>query len=109
MALAILQEEMGVQMVSTVEVTLEEVVDRVRRALSDPQWDLRTIESIVRDTELPSEQVEHVLAENQDVFRQSYLTHEGKPLYTLREKPESLRERYAELRDFIASPVTYRR
>ena len=94
---------------TTTEVNTTEVVDRVRQALSDPQWDFRTIDGIVRDTKLSREQVGHVLAEHQDLFRRSHLTREGEPLYALREKPESLRERYAELRDFIASPVMYRR
>jgi len=86
-----------------------EVVDRVRGALSNQKWDFRTIDGIARDTGLSREQVEGVLADHQDLFRQSHLTRNGEPLYTLREKRESLRERYAELRDFIASPVTYRR
>jgi len=94
---------------STPEASTMEVVDRVRSALSNPQWDFRTIGGIARDTKLSREQVERVLADHQDLFRQSHLTRNGAPLYTLREKPESLRERYAELRDFIASPVMYRR
>jgi hypothetical protein len=94
---------------SAIEASTAEVVDRVRRALSDPQWDFRTISGIVRDTHLSRQQVERVLADHQELFRESHLTRNGAPLYTLREKPESLRERYAELRDFIASPVTYRR
>jgi hypothetical protein len=95
--------------VSATEESAMEVVDRVRSALSNPKWDFRTIGGIVRDTGLSREQVERVLADHQDLFRQSHLTRNGAPLYTLREKRESLRERYAELRDFIASPVTYRR
>ena len=82
---------------------------RVLRALSNPKWDFRTIGGIARDTKLSREQVEQVLADHQDLFRQSRLTHNGEPLYTLLDKPETLRERYAGLRDFIASPVTYRR
>ena|SRR5438270_1706759 len=95
--------------VSTTDSSTMELVDRVLRALSNPQWDFRTIGGIARDSKLSREQVERVLADHQDLFRQSHLTRNGAPLYTLREKPESLRERYAELRDFIASPVTYRR
>ncbi len=45
-----------------------EVVDRVRSALSNPQWDFRTIGGIARDTELSREQVERVLADHQDLF-----------------------------------------
>jgi len=95
--------------VSTTEASTTDVVDRVLHALSNPQWDFRTVGGIARDTELSHEQVERVLADHQDLFRQSHLTRNGAPLYALREKPESLRERYAELRDFIASPVMYRR
>jgi hypothetical protein len=95
--------------VSAAKESTTDVVDRVRHALSNPQWDFRTIGGIARETELSHEQAERVLADHQDLFRQSHLTHNGAPLFTLREKPESLRERYAELRDFIASPVTYRR
>jgi hypothetical protein len=90
-------------------VSTIEIVDRVCRALSNPKWDFRTINGIAREAQLSREQVERVLADHQDLFRQSHLTRDDEPLYTLREKPESLRERYAELRDFIASPVTYRR
>jgi hypothetical protein len=95
--------------VSTTEANTTDAVIRVREALSNPKWDFRTVGGIVRDTELSREQVEHVLADRQDLFRQSHLTRNGEPLYTLREKPESFRERAAGLRDFIASPVTYRR
>ena len=93
---------------STTEANTTDDVSRIREALSNPKWDFRTVGGIARDTELSREQVERVLADHQDLFRQSHLTRNGAPLYTLREKPESLRERYAELRDFIASPVTYR-
>ena len=100
---------MGVRMVSTAEVTSDEVVDQVRQALSNPRWDFRTIDGIARETKLPQEEVERALAEHQELFRRSYLTRDGQPLYTLREKPENIRERLAELRDFLASPVMYRR
>jgi hypothetical protein len=102
-------QELADRLDSTAEANTTEIVDRVLRALSNPKWDFRTIGGIARDTELSREQVVHVLADHQDLFRQSHLTRNGEPLYTLREKPESLRERYAGLRDFIASPVTYRR
>jgi hypothetical protein len=95
--------------VSTTEANTRDDAFRVLQAVSNPKWDFRTIGGIARDTELSREQVEHVLADRQDLFRQSHLTHNGEPLYTVREKPETLRERYAGLRDFIASPVTYRR
>jgi hypothetical protein len=39
----------------------------------------------------------------------SRITHNGESLYTVRDNPETLRERLAALRDFIASPVTYRK
>ena len=94
---------------STTEANTTDDVSRVREALSNPKWDFRTVGGIARDTELSREQVERVLADHQDLFRQSRLTRNGESLYTLREKPESLRERAAGLRDFIASPVTHRR
>ena len=94
---------------SATEADTTDDVLRILEALSNPKWDFRTVGGIARDTELSREQVEHVLADRQDLFRQSHLTRNGVPLYTLRSKPESFRERYAGLRDFIASPVTYRR
>ena len=93
---------------SATEANTTDDVFRVLVALSNRKWDFRTIGGIARDTKLSREQVEHVLADHQDLFRQSNLTHNGESLYTLRDKPETLRERLAELRDFIASPVTYR-
>lgn len=94
--------------VSATEASTTDDVFRVLSALSNPKWDFRTIGGIARDTKLSREQVEHVLADHPDLFRQSRLTHNGESLYTMRDKPETLRERVAELRDFIASPVTYR-
>src|SRR5258706_11069458 len=94
---------------SATEASTTDDALRVIRALSNPKWDFRTVGGIARDTKLSREQVERVLADHQDLFRQSHLTRDGERLYTLREKPESLREHAAGLRDFIASPVTYRR
>ncbi len=93
---------------SATEASTTDDALRVIRALSNPKWDFRTIGGIARDTKLSREQVEHVLADHRDLFRQSNLTHNAESLYTVRDKPETLRERLAELRDFIASPVTYR-
>lgn len=115
-ALAVCYDRGGVtvSMAQTKGSVQEDVVDntiirKVCEALSDARWDFRTIEGIARESELPVDQVQHVLDERKDVFRRSYLTHDGAPLYALRDKRETLRERLAEVRNFLAAPLTYHR
>lgn len=91
-------------------VTIEEMVGRIQAALASEHWDFRTVGGIARDTGLPPTEVERVLEDHPNMFRRSYLRDDqGHAVYTLRGKPATVRERIAELRDFIASPVTYRR
>lgn len=99
---------MTVIMVATNE-TMEERIHRLESALNDPRWDFRTVESIARDTALSAEEVKHLLHEHGDRFRRSYLTQGGEPLYALHDKRQTWRERFAELRDFLASPLSYNR
>jgi hypothetical protein len=58
--------------VSATEASTTDDALRVLRALSNPKWDFRTIGGIARETKLSHEQVEHVLADHQDLVRQSH-------------------------------------
>jgi len=99
---------MNPEMAPAQELTIDETVKKIHSALADQRWDFRTVEGIARDTGLPESEVQKHLEANPSLFRQSYLNDDqGRKLYTLREKPDTVRERVAEIRGFLAAPLTY--
>jgi hypothetical protein len=76
---------------------------KVETALRDPEWDFRTIESMASDTGLSIEQVESALNRHATEVRKAFITdRQGRILYTLADKPVTMREFWANTRAFIA-------
>ena len=68
----------------------------VRSALSNPQWDFRTVSGIARDTGLPPERVHHLLEAHRTEIRQT-ISRDRRPVYTLKSRPMKMREVVADL------------
>ena len=72
-------------------------------ALSNPQWDFRTIQGISKETVLSESKISNIMEKYPDLIRQSLASNRHKQdLFTLRENPIKLRERLAEIRMFLA-------
>ena len=85
----------------------QEARDKVLAALADPRWDFRSIPAIARATGLSEPQVEEVLERNPDLIRRSLISGaHGRPLYTLRSRKKSWRERLDNLRAFLTKSVS---
>lgn len=79
----------------------------VFQALSDPQWEFRTVDGISKDTELSQAKVQEALKSYPNLVREStVLDRYGRKIFTLRSQPISFRERLATLRMLIAKTVT---
>ena len=77
----------------------QEARDKVLAALADPRWDLRSIPGIARATGLSKQEVEEVIESNSDLIRRALLLDaQHRPLYTLRSRKPSWRERLDNLR-----------
>ncbi len=88
--------------------TLTATDQAVLQALADPHWDFRTVEGISRDTGLAPATVEDVLQRQSHRVRQALvLGPHGRPIYTLRSKPVSLRERLSALVAVLAKSNHY--
>jgi hypothetical protein len=78
-------------------------VESVFDAVADERWDFRTVDGIARETTLDPELIRHILDTRTDLFRRSFVNTEGgKTLYTLANRPEKLRERLAEIQQYLA-------
>ena len=75
----------------------------IEDSLKNPKWDFRTVPGIAKETGLSEHRVADLLKAYSDRIRRSYVPDEhGRVLYTLREKPVSLREMMANTVAFIA-------
>ena len=80
---------------------------QVFKALSDPQWDFRTIDGLARSTGLAEDRIEQILREYRPLVRQSAVLDRGRDLYTLASRRPKFRELLSTARAFIAkSPST---
>jgi hypothetical protein len=81
------------------------VLEEVLEALENPQWDLRTVAGISRDTGLSDDQVIDALdrAQRLDIVRVSNVPGPGgSALYALTERPATKREWLAETQAIIS-------
>ena len=72
---------------------------KVRAALDDREWDFRTADSIAGETGLAPEAVVRLLREHRSELRQ-LLLRDGRVGYTLKSRPKTLREIFAEMQMF---------
>ena len=78
----------------------------VFEALSDPEWDFRTVPGISTETGLTENEVESVISKYPQLVRKSLVPdRKGRGLYQLRSRGISARERLAEARMFIVKSV----
>lgn len=74
----------------------------VFEALSDPQWDFRTIRGISTATGLTSHDVESILHKYPDLIRRSLVRdEEGNELFTLASRPPGPQEIVSQFRSFV--------
>jgi dihydroorotate dehydrogenase len=76
-----------------------DVLDAVHAALADERWDFRTAGGIARELDLDVNQVETMLEKHPEIARKSVMRdREGRTIYTLRDRPPTVRERIARTR-----------
>jgi hypothetical protein len=81
--------------------------DLVGKALRNPSWDFRTVGGIAKETGLTEQDVEKVLSGHKDLFRRSVVPDRlGRAIYTIRDKPISLKERIAFIRMLITKSIS---
>ena len=77
---------------------------KVQAALANPNWDFRTVDGIVRETNLPREHVERVLRGHGAVVRQTVSRDKRsrgwRVVYTLKSRPRKIREFFSDLLTF---------
>jgi len=79
---------------------------RVFEALSDPEWDFRTVAGLSKATGLPDDEVEAVLREYSDLIRKSPVRDaNGRELYALRSRSMTVGELLAQARTIISKSV----
>jgi len=82
----------------------ESEIAAVLEALADPRWAFRTVDGLVRATSLSEAKVRQILKNRSaDVRKPLVPDARGRELWTLRWRPPSWRERYAALKDRIAT------
>jgi hypothetical protein len=75
---------------------------KVFEALSDPQWDFRTIDGISKATGLAPDYVKVVLDKYPDLVRKSLVRdNDGRELFTLASRPPRAQEILSQLTTFI--------
>jgi phosphatidylserine/phosphatidylglycerophosphate/cardiolipin synthase-like enzyme len=75
---------------------------KVFEALADPSWDFRTAEGIAKATGLAQSQIRAILLAYPDLVRTSAVRdRKGRELFTLRSRPPSIKQFFAEGRGFI--------
>ena len=72
---------------------------KVQAALKDPKWDFRTVDGIVKETQLSRELVEKLLQKHRSHLRQM-LARDRRVIYTLRSRGKKLRELLATMQLF---------
>ena len=79
---------------------------KVSRALSDEQWDFRTIEGIARETALPAEDVRESLKQNRAQLRIApILDPQGRTLYAIKSRPRTFRDLLWEIQACISKSL----
>jgi len=72
---------------------------KVIDALAEPTWDFRTADGISEETGIPVDVVSEVLSGRRDAIRVSHAPdRHGRLVYTLRDRPVTVREGLATLR-----------
>ena len=78
----------------------------VLESLANPEWDFRTVEGISQETKLTPEEVDGILRTYPQLVRTSHVRdRQGRPLYTLRNRPSPLTETLAFIRSIITKTV----
>ena len=72
---------------------------KVQAALDDREWDFRTVDGIAGATGLAPDAVVRLLGEHRSELRQ-ILLRDGRIGYTLKSRPKTLREVFAEIQMF---------
>ena len=72
---------------------------KVQAALDDREWDLRTVDGIAGETGLAPDAVARLLGEHRSELRQ-ILLRDGRIGYTLKSRPKTIREIFAEIQMF---------
>ena len=72
---------------------------KVQAALDDREWDFRIVDGIAGETGLAPEAVVRLLGEHRSELRQ-LLLRDGRIGYTLKSRPKTLREIFAEMQMF---------
>ena len=72
---------------------------KVQAALDDREWDFRTVDGIAGETGLAADAVVRLLGEHRSELRQ-ILLRDGRIGYTLKSRPKTLREVFAEIQMF---------
>lgn len=90
------------------ETTVSDPDDRrVFEALSDQNWDFRTVDGIVKATNLSADDVREILRKHHDLIRMSPVPdRNGRELYTLRSRPHRLKEYLSQLRTVFSKTST---
>ena len=79
--------------------------DKVLQVLGDPAWDFRTLEGIVRTTQLSTQEVQDLLDSHKDVVRcTATWDNPGRLLYTLRSRRRAWREWAAAFQEYARIP-----
>ena len=80
------------------------VEQKVFKALSDPNWDFRTVSGIATETSVPEATVRKILQKYPQLVRKSAVKdQEGSVLYTLKSKGMVLKEQLAMARSALVS------
>ncbi len=72
---------------------------KVQAALDDREWDFRTVDGIAGETGLAPDAVVRLLGEHRSELRQ-ILLRDGRIGYTLKSRPKTIREIFAEIQMF---------
>ena len=72
---------------------------KVQAALDDREWDFRTVDGIAGETGLAPDTVVRLLGEHRSELRQ-ILLRDGRIGYTLKSRPRTFREIFAEIQMF---------
>lgn len=77
----------------------------VHEALSDPEFDFRTVKGISNQTGLSDIEIERLLETHAAEVRQRLSRGDRTPIYTLRSRPAKLREILADLQIFASKSL----
>jgi hypothetical protein len=78
-------------------------IEQVTRAVLDSPYDFRTAESVSEDTGISLHRVEEILSNSERIRRSPATDGVGRILFTSVSKPVSWRERYAAIRERVAT------